>query len=410
MHKPKVLLVATYPIVEPRHGGQLRTRHIHDEYIKAGIEVDYCGIFPEGIYPDHSERDVQFPGDLDGRELQDYERAVYDHIWGLHVADMPAARDCIVHRLKEGRYDFVQIDLLYAWPLLRRCIDELPPDARRPRLIYSSQNIEHQMKRQVLSLLGAPDAVVDQYQQEVRDIEVDLIERADLLFAVSAEDRDEINAAGKRLDCVLARNGSMPLQVAEEATEPWREVLPGEPFAVFISSAHLPNAVGFFSLFGGSLAFLPPGRRLVIAGGVTGVIEANPTYRQWAAINDARSTRLGTVDDVGVAAVRRFGHVFVLPITAGGGSNIKTAEALLTGAYVLGTSTAFRGYEQYMEAPGVFVEDDPRAFRDRLLQLLSMDRAAPAPETLTARRQLLWDASLAPMPAKILDAFARSSS
>lgn len=402
MPAPKVLLLATYSIIEPRHGGQLRTRHIYEEYRNAGIDVDYLGIFPYGVYPQHAETDLQLPGDLGERVLEDYEQVVYDHVWGLHIADMPDARSKLINRLRSGNYNFVQVDLLYVWPLVRRCLDELGPSVRRPKLVYSSQNIEHEMKRQVLSQLGAPGPAIERYGREVLDLERDIVRRADVLFAVSEADRDYLNRMGERTDCILARNGASVSAIPDETTDHWRPILPKEPFAVFISSAHLPNAVGFFSLFGESLAFLPPDHPVVIAGGVTRVIEANASYMKWAAINDARSMRFGIVDDIGIAALRRFAHVFVLPITAGGGSNIKTAEALLTGAYVLGTSTALRGYESYTSGPGVFVEDDPAAFRRRLLQLLQSDRLQLDPATLAARKNLLWDASLAPMPTKLL--------
>lgn len=407
---PKVLLLATYSIVEPRHGGQLRTRHIFDEYQKAGIDVDFCGIFPQGVYPEHAASDLQFPGDLGEQVLETYEEAVYDHLWGLNLANMSEARSQLTRRLQDSDYDFIQVDLLYVWPLVRRCLDELGPGIRRPKLIYSSQNIEHEMKRQVLMLRGAPPWIADRYGNEVFAIEEDIVKRADVLFAVSEADRDHLNALGDRSDCILAKNGTSLSNLPDEWTDCWRPILPAEPFAVFISSAHLPNAVGFFSLFGQSLAFLPPGRRLVMAGGVTSVIEDDALYKKWAAINNARSMRFKVVDDIGIASLRRFGHVFVLPITAGGGSNIKTAEALLTGAYVLGTTTAFRGYENYMDAPGVFIEDDPVAFRRRLLKLLQEDRAKISSDMMAVRRDLLWDTRLAPMPAKLFQTLERTLS
>ncbi|RYF56543.1 MAG: hypothetical protein EOO27_18095, partial [Comamonadaceae bacterium] len=227
------------------------------------------------------------------------------------------------------------------------------------------------MKRQVLRQLGAPEETIERYGNEVFDLERDVIRNAAYVFAVSDTDCDFINTVGGRNDCVLAKNGTGVPSVSDIATESWRPILPADPFAVFISSGHLPNAVGFSVVMGPSMAFLPPDRKLVIAGGVTKVIESAKPYRKWAAINNARTMRLGVVDNIGIAALRRFAHVFVLPITAGGGSNIKTAEALLTGAHVLGTPTAFRGYEEYIGEPNVYVEKDPERFRTRLVQLLN---------------------------------------
>lgn len=403
----RVLLLATYSILEPRHGGQLRTRHICEEYRKAGIEVDYVGIFPQGVYPQHAATDMQFPGDLGGRVLGEHEQVLYDYVWGMHIASTELARTSLLERIRAGRYDYIQIDLLYVWPLVRECLSQLGPGESRPRIIYSSQNIEHEMKRQVLRELGAPANVVEHYGNAVLELERDIAACASHVFAVAGVDCDFINAVGNRRDCVLAKNGSARSTVSEIATEDWRPVLPADPFAVFISSGHLPNAVGFSAVMGPSLAFLPPDRKLVVAGGVTKVIEGAKTYRKWAAINDARTLRLGVIDDIGIAAIRRFAHVFVLPITAGGGSNIKTAEALLTGAHVLGTPTAFRGYEDYMGEPGVYVEADPARFRARLVDLLDSERADLSSESLAIRERLLWSSTLSVMPAQLFKESSR---
>jgi hypothetical protein len=402
MHPVKVLLLATYPIVEPRHGGQLRTRYIYEEYKKAGIEVDYSGIFPEGAYPNHAPLDIQLPGGLANASLESYEHPVYDHLWGSHIATTELARSKLLLLLQAKQYDFVQVDHLFVWPLVRQCLADLDADAHRPKIVYSSQNIENEMKKQVLLQIGAPESAIRRFEREIIELERDVSVRADLVFAVSAADQACLNKLGSRQDCVLAKNGTSLSTVSELAIDDWKPILPREPFAAFISSAHLPNAVGFFSTFGQSMAFLPPDRKLVIAGGVTGLIEVSSDYRRWSAINNSRTIRLGIVDDIGVAALRRFAHVFVLPITAGGGSNIKTAEALLTGAHVLGTSTAFRGFEDYLGEPGVYVADSPCQFRKKLVDLLDQKRPVMTEATLEFRRHLLWDATLAVMPTHLL--------
>lgn len=399
----KVLLLATYSIVEPRHGGQLRSRNIYEKYRKSGIDASYVGIFPLGAYPQHAETDLQFSGELGDRVLPETEQAVYDYVWGMHIADTAQAQTAFLDHLRRNRYDYIQVELLYVWPLIRRCLELLGPDEPRPEVIYSSQNIEHEMKQQVLLQLGAPAAVAQRYGQEVLALERDIARKAKFVFAVSDADCAFINAIGERSDCVLAKNGTALSEVPLIATEDWRPILPTDPFAAFISSAHLPNAVGFSSILGESLACLPPDRKLVIAGGVTDVIEKSKPYRKWMAINNARTVRLGVVDDIGIAAIRRFSHIFVLPITAGGGSNIKTAEALLTGAHVLGTSMAFRGYEEYIGQPGVYVEDDPERFRTRLVELLHCERARLSDDELAVRKRLLWESTLAVMPPRLFN-------
>jgi glycosyltransferase involved in cell wall biosynthesis len=61
----------------------------------------------------------------------------------------------------------------------------------------------------------------------------------------------------------------------------------------------------------------------------------------------------------------------ILPVTNGGGTNLKTAEALLSGKPVIATKVAFRGYERCLSAPEVFIDDDAREFYHHMVQIAS---------------------------------------
>ena len=50
----------------------------------------------------------------------------------------------------------------------------------------------------------------------------------------------------------------------------------------------------------------------------------------------------------------------LLPITYGGGSNLKTAEALLTGHPIIATAKAFRGCEVFTDMPGMIIAGNRR--------------------------------------------------
>jgi hypothetical protein len=91
--------------------------------------------------------------------------------------------------------------------------------------------------------------------------------------------------------------------------------------------------------------------------------------------------------------------VILLPITRGGGSNIKTAEALLSDRPVIGTSTAFRGFEAYKNAPGVIVEDDAGQFRFRVQQVLKQKANLRIVRPDTDR--LLWENSVRDIPPTV---------
>ena len=84
-------------------------------------------------------------------------------------------------------------------------------------------------------------------------------------------------------------------------------------------------------------------------------------------------------------------HVVALPIATGAGSNLKTAEALTLGKRVVATSIAMRGFENFLDAEGLMIADDPIAFRARLGQALRCPPLAIGEDARKAREALYWD-------------------
>jgi hypothetical protein len=89
----------------------------------------------------------------------------------------------------------------------------------------------------------------------------------------------------------------------------------------------------------------------------------------------------------------------VLPITFGGGSNIKTAEALFSGRPVIGTTHSLRGYDFARRLPHVYCTDEPNEFR-RLTRAAIDDRLPPpaTPDDPALRASVLWKNTLAGVP------------
>ena len=107
------------------------------------------------------------------------------------------------------------------------------------------------------------------------------------------------------------------------------------------------------------------------------------------------------MSDEDLAAVKTLAHTFLLPIPHGGGSNIKTAEALYSGAYVIGTAAAFRGFEDFLDLPEVVVARSPAEFQTSIQTVLARPKklASMHAEALAKREALLWDRCLASIPA-----------
>jgi hypothetical protein len=132
-----------------------------------------------------------------------------------------------------------------------------------------------------------------------------------------------------------------------------------------------------------------------VVGSVGPHLLSHPRFQRWLPLNQSRIQVLGLIDDQALAAVKTLAHLFVLPITEGGGSNIKTAEALYSGSHVLGTPVSFRGFDNFVSLAGVHQHAQPAAFRQAVTTLLQTPSPATTPATQALRQTLLWSNTLA---------------
>ena len=115
--------------------------------------------------------------------------------------------------------------------------------------------------------------------------------------------------------------------------------------------------------------------------------------------NLSRLELLFVLSDEDLAAVKTLAHAFLLPIQHGGGSNIKTAEALYSGKYVIGSEAAFRGFQPFIDLPEVTVARSPSQFQQAMRSVLQRPALSPAPVAAgDLRYGLQWDQCLAPVP------------
>lgn len=392
----RVLVLGSYPCVAPRHGGQIRLAQIIASYRAAGYAVQSLNLYTMEPDTPRGPHDFNFPTHTPWRLWQG--RAVpliEDYCTGLYAAGDEVAYARLGAAV-EGEPLLIHFEQPWLLPLIERWRRE--GRFARALLVYGSQNIEAPLKR----------AILDHYQiaeAEAVAAAIDQLERracaiADLVLAVSASDREQL-AGYSNTETILAANGISAWQASAARLEHWRRQLPATPFALFVGSAHPPNISGFFETFGDSLGFLPPDRRLCVVGSVSPHIADHPRLQRWGPLNHSRLLPLGMVDDDDLAAIKTLAHVFVLPITEGGGSNIKTAEALFSGKHVLGTPTSFRGFQHWLDLPGVHqIDPGPSpgpGFGHTLAALLDQPLPSASPEHQQRRQQLLWSHTLAPL-------------
>ena len=81
----------------------------------------------------------------------------------------------------------------------------------------------------------------------------------------------------------------------------------------------------------------------------------------------------------------------LLPIAYGSGTNLKTAEALVSGLPIVATNAAFRGFEHFQKDKTIVITDNPVKFKIAAIRLLLSD---PTRTTNRSTDSLSWDHSV----------------
>lgn len=392
-------MLSTYPFKEPRHGGQVRTSSIVSAYKEYGYEVCSVAVFEAESYGPgtYDVNDVEFPPSSSYRRFHGRDVPLITDLLTGHYA---AADDGGFPRIVAGLptvIDVIHVEQPWLWPVATR-LKTLDRYAK-VKLVYGSQNIEAPLKKEILDSYSVRDA------QDVLD-EIDRLERsaaleADVAVAVTEADFNVLAEWGCRR-LVLAANGIAAWSANAERLEYWKSRLPEAPWILYVASAHPPNFQGFNESLGGSLACIPPDSRLVVAGSVGEHLARVLSDTRWGSLNCSRLELLYILPEEDLAAVKTLAHAFLLPIPHGGGSNIKTAEALYSGKFVIGSEPAFRGFEKFAAAEGVTVARNPGEFHAAIRRDLTLPPLVPVgDDAKMMREELTWNRTLAVIPETV---------
>ncbi len=399
---PTVLVLGSYPCVKPMHGGQIRLAKILQAYRQAGFQTQSVNVYCLGTVSEpRGPNDIDYPGTSAFRQWRGRAVPLVDDLTSGHfIAGEQSAYQKATSKLPASPL-IIHLEQPWLFPLIQRWRQE--GVLGEHRLIYGSQNVEAPLKRAILKQYRVAEA--DAVAEDIASLEAYACREADIVLAVSESDRQALSRLSDT-PVILAENGIEYLKPTAACLEYWRRKLPQNPFAVFVASAHPPNISGFFDSLGDSLGFLAPDQRICVVGSVGAQILEHPSFKRWQQLNESRIQVIGMIEDADLAAVRSLAHVFILPISEGGGSNLKTAEALYSGKHVLGTETSFRGYDKYHDMPGVHIARMGGEFRRLLNQLLDtpLHEATQDLPWQEIRKHLLWTATLQPMvdAAKVL--------
>lgn len=362
----RVLQICPFPIPEkPSSGGQIRIDEIAKMYRALGAEVERCSIVTR-------KRDLVNPMDV---LMPWWHRVRRKHlgrpsnIGPLRQYWSASRSDALLNRLLarvSSRIDIIQLEHPWLIPLAKKLRQH--PLLEKAVLVYSSHNIESALHESMWREAGVWNRKAAALQQDMLAAEVAAAREADIVWAVSESDAAVLSGWGAR-EVLVAPNGCrlLPKRSATEG-------LPSKPYALFAGAAYGPNVNGFQEWLGLSLDYLPLDTAVVTAGSCGKVFSTMPSYA--AAIDDGRFLNYGWVEQPFLDQLLLHAAVIILPVSAGGGTNLKTAEAIMSMRPVVATSYAMRGYEKWKNVESIYVEKTPKEFQDRVAQILGSQRAS----------------------------------
>lgn len=388
--KMRILTLTTYPFENPSHGGQHRIANIVRELASDGHEIDSIGV----LGSDHYSPTQGFEAYPGMSPMTDYIRNPFlMDDWGIGrlFADNGQYFSALAAHAK-GRYDVIFSEQPWLFRFAVRLSER--QSGKKPILVYGSQNIEHRLKKSILSTyLDARSAEAGAKLVEATEREA--IKLADAVVCVSESDRAWVKAQTTK-EVILACNGVENRSVDDDAIAEANKFSGGRKFALYCASAHPPNMTGFFRYFGQGLGAISPAERLLIAGSAGPAIINDPRFHK-AGNLDASCVSAGLVTESCLAGLLYNAHCIILPLSEGGGTNLKTAEALWSGRRIVGTTVAFRGFEEFISSPGVRIADEPPEFLAALRKTMSEEPLFLEKPEIERRKSVLWNRTLEPL-------------
>lgn len=385
----KFLQMTTYDVERPDHGGKLRSHHIRrslrSKYEVETLSFEWC--------------DFEDCSSL--RVLLDQSRCVALGVDGLtldlgicaYLDDFPQAFASVAESVRRFAPDVLLVEQPFLWPVAKKLISQGVVSSS-VKVIYSSHNIEVGMKRKIYGDAFSEE-IAQRYTAYVDTIEKEVINACMGALAVSPADAEYIRELVPSTPVKVFLNGHTPPSLTK-ADSIWKNRFSSRQINwVFVGSWHPPNINGLRQL----VEAVPMGTSsesfalwvLGSAGnGLQATLGADTERYPWLHL-------LGPVEaeDIDAAILQSSG--VVLPIWEGGGSNLKTAQALLSKKCILGSEFSFRGFEHYMHEEGVFLSEGAVGLARLLLETV------PASEYVRSSlvQRLEWDSVLESLPSYV---------
>jgi glycosyltransferase involved in cell wall biosynthesis len=389
-----ILFLTTYPLRKSIHGGQRRSKAIVKAYTRAGAKVVTSAVFNPPSYAHKDERHTtDLPAPAKTVAAIKKVPILEDVVLGQACYDDPEIKKHIVGLLQKHKPDYINFEQPYLYIGVQKILEEMK---NPPKIIFSSQNVEYKMKQVIYG--NHPHEISEKLAREnvelIKATETALSQRADIVVAVSESDAAEHRAMGAP-EVLVIPNGINPEKTTPAHISKWQELFKKQGISkpiLFTGSAHPPNWTGFLDMMGTRLGFLPIHSKLMIVGDIGNALEYvvgrdDPVYGSTFWLRSINCKRLSDED---LSALIQLCDTIILPITEGGGSNLKTAEAILSGKKIIATQHAMRGYDDFLSLPNLFVEKTPEGFKNRLTKTLELEVPVLTPDQKETVKKVSW--------------------
>lgn len=229
----------------------------------------------------------------------------------------------------------------------------------------------------------------------IKKLELDAINGSDTIVCVSEEDTKWVKSQTEK-KVILVPNGVNDWNTSEVGLNEAHAITSNYEYALYCASAHPPNMTGFFEMFGNGFGSLRPDEKLIIAGGAGWAIAGDVRVHQSPKLAE-KVINAGFVSQPCLEGLLENAHCIVLPLTQGGGTNLKTAEALWAGRHIVATSIAMRGFEEFKDSPGVYIANNSSEFKRKLRYAMGQPKLSLTVEEIEKRKTVLWSSCLKPL-------------
>ena len=350
----KVLQITNYKIEDYNQGGKIRSYEIKNSLLKSGYDVKTLSF---GL------------GDLD--QLNDCHLEVDKSSFFTKVKDGTIADwaicDYIIEKeilwlklkklTKKFNPDILLLEQPFLWPIMKKLLESGFID-ERCLIVNSTHNIEFQLKRCIYNDVFK-GTLAQKYTSIVRAIEEDLTMHSDLTLCVSANDYEYFKNINKNSNTFIFPNGTR--KCTNFNSKIWIKKFNGTKNNwIFVASWHQPNIEGIRRLIDAGLESLDSKQtKLWVLGSV---IHPISKFIKDHSNKNSVVQLVGECSSEEIAGAIESATGIILPIWEGGGSNLKTAQALVSGKHILSTNYAFRGYEDFASTGSLLLTDDAKKF------------------------------------------------